>query len=122
MNVLGRFDDEEVFKNFDWSTFFYTRLFNSLKTILQEKKEAYKLKRAQNSKAVTYYNIKGYVLAFQVIPMRTKCIGKKSSKIRSIPDAMHSALRKASGIRGILDAFNEHREKWFFPDAISGIS
>ncbi|KAL4026085.1 hypothetical protein IC575_014509 [Cucumis melo] len=22
MNILGRFDDEEVFKNFDWSTFF----------------------------------------------------------------------------------------------------
>ncbi|KAA0053152.1 Ulp1-like peptidase [Cucumis melo var. makuwa] len=45
MDILGKVDDEEVFKNFDWSTFFYTRLLNSLKTILQGKKEAYELKR-----------------------------------------------------------------------------
>ncbi|TYJ98674.1 Ulp1-like peptidase [Cucumis melo var. makuwa] len=67
MDILGKVDDEEVFKNFDWSTFFYTRLFNSLKTILQGKKEAYELKRAKSSKAVAYYNIKGYVLAFQTV-------------------------------------------------------
>ncbi|KAA0066584.1 Ulp1-like peptidase [Cucumis melo var. makuwa] len=65
VDILGRVDDEEVFKNFDWSTFFYTRLLNSLKMVLQGKKEAYKLKRARTTKAVTYYNIKGYVLAFQ---------------------------------------------------------
>ncbi|KAA0066259.1 Ulp1-like peptidase [Cucumis melo var. makuwa] len=41
MDILGKVDDEEVFKNFDWSTFFYTRLLNSLKIILQGKKEAY---------------------------------------------------------------------------------
>ncbi|KAL4020688.1 hypothetical protein IC575_019469 [Cucumis melo] len=66
MDILGRVDDEEVFKNFDWSTFFYTCLLNSLKTSLQGKKEAYKLKKTKSSKAVTYYNIKDYVLAFQV--------------------------------------------------------
>ncbi|KAL0548984.1 hypothetical protein IC582_013463 [Cucumis melo] len=66
INILGKVDDEEVFKNFDWSTFFYTRLLNSLKIILQGKKEAYELKRAKSSKVVAYYNIKGYVLAFQV--------------------------------------------------------
>ncbi|KAL0549235.1 hypothetical protein IC582_013716 [Cucumis melo] len=57
MDVLGRID---------LSTFFYTHLLNSLKTILQGKKEAYELKRVRSSKAVSYYNIKGYVLAFQV--------------------------------------------------------
>ena len=67
MDILGRVDDEEAFKSFDWSTFFYTRLLNSLKTSLQGKKEAYELKKTRSSKAVSYYNIKGYVLAFQVI-------------------------------------------------------
>ncbi|KAA0033805.1 Ulp1-like peptidase [Cucumis melo var. makuwa] len=66
MDILGKVDDEEVFKNFDWSTFFYTHFINSLKTILQVKKEAYELKRAKSSKVVAYYNIKGYILAFQV--------------------------------------------------------
>ncbi|KAA0047816.1 Ulp1-like peptidase [Cucumis melo var. makuwa] len=65
IDVLGGVDDEEVFKNFDCSTFFYTLLLNNLKTILQGKKEAYELKRARSSKAVAYYNIKGYMLAFQ---------------------------------------------------------
>ncbi|KAA0063196.1 Ulp1-like peptidase [Cucumis melo var. makuwa] len=67
MDILGKVDDEEVFKNFDWSTFFYTSLLNSLKTILQGKKEAYMLKSAKSSKVVAYYNIKGYVLAFQTV-------------------------------------------------------
>ncbi|KAA0065952.1 Ulp1-like peptidase [Cucumis melo var. makuwa] len=66
MDILGRVDDEEVFKSFDWSTFFYTRLLKSLKTSLQGKKEAYELKKIKSSKAVAYYNIKGYVLAFSV--------------------------------------------------------
>ncbi|TYJ95617.1 Ulp1-like peptidase [Cucumis melo var. makuwa] len=66
-DILGKVDDEEVFKNFNWSTFFYTRLLNSLKTILHGKKEAYELKRAKSSKTVAYYNIKGYVLAFQTV-------------------------------------------------------
>ncbi|TYK01037.1 Ulp1-like peptidase [Cucumis melo var. makuwa] len=65
IDVLGGVDDEEVFKNFDCSTIFYTHLLNNLKTILQGKKEAYELKRARSSKAVAYYNIKGYMLAFQ---------------------------------------------------------
>ncbi|KAA0038330.1 Ulp1-like peptidase [Cucumis melo var. makuwa] len=69
MDILGRVDDEEAFKSFDWSTFFYTRLLNSLKTSLQGKKEAYELKKTRSSKAVSYYNIKGYVLAFQDIEM-----------------------------------------------------
>ncbi|KAA0047742.1 MuDRA-like transposase [Cucumis melo var. makuwa] len=67
MDILGRVDDEEAFKSFDWSTFFYTRLLNSLKTSLQGKKEAYELKKTRSSKAVSYYNIKGYVLAFQIV-------------------------------------------------------
>ncbi|KAA0037752.1 MuDRA-like transposase [Cucumis melo var. makuwa] len=67
MDILGRVDDEEAFKSFDWSTFFYTRLLNSLKTSLQGKKEAYKLKKTTSSKAVSYYNIKGYVLAFHTV-------------------------------------------------------
>ncbi|KAA0038898.1 Ulp1-like peptidase [Cucumis melo var. makuwa] len=67
MDILGRVDDEEVFKNFDWSTLFYTLLLNSLKISLQGKKEAYELKKTKSSKAVAYYNIKGYVLAFQTI-------------------------------------------------------
>ncbi|TYK23799.1 Ulp1-like peptidase [Cucumis melo var. makuwa] len=66
MDILRRVDDEEAFKSFDWSTFFYTRLLNSLKTSLQEKKEAYELKKTTSSKGVLYYNIKGYVLAFLV--------------------------------------------------------
>ncbi|KAL0546442.1 hypothetical protein IC582_016350 [Cucumis melo] len=66
MDILGRVDDEEAFKSFDWSTFFYTRLLNSLKTSLQGTKEAYELKKTTSFKAVAYYNIKGYVLAFQV--------------------------------------------------------
>ncbi|TYK01327.1 Ulp1-like peptidase [Cucumis melo var. makuwa] len=66
MDILGRVDDEEAFKSFGWSTFFYTRLLNSSKTSLQGKKEAYELKKTTSSKAVSYYNIKGYVLAFQV--------------------------------------------------------
>ncbi|KAA0041180.1 Ulp1-like peptidase [Cucumis melo var. makuwa] len=40
MDILGRVDDEEAFKSFDWSTFFYTRLLNSLKTSLQGKKRS----------------------------------------------------------------------------------
>ncbi|KAA0050465.1 Ulp1-like peptidase [Cucumis melo var. makuwa] len=67
MDILGRVYDEEVFKSFDWSTFFYTRLLKSLKTSLQGKKEAYELKKTKSSKAMTYYNIKGYVLAFQTV-------------------------------------------------------
>ncbi|KAL4013295.1 hypothetical protein IC575_025460 [Cucumis melo] len=66
MDILGRVDDKEAFKSFDWSIFFYTCLLNSLKTSLQGEKEAYELKKTTSSKAVSYYNIKGYVLAFQV--------------------------------------------------------
>ncbi|TYK18904.1 Ulp1-like peptidase [Cucumis melo var. makuwa] len=67
MDILGRVDDEEAFNSFDWSTFFYTRLLNNLKTSLQGKKEAYELKKTTSSKAVAYYNIKGYLLAFQTV-------------------------------------------------------
>ncbi|TYK06359.1 MuDRA-like transposase [Cucumis melo var. makuwa] len=67
MDILGRVDDEKAFKSFDWSTFFYTRLLNSLKTSLQGKKETYELKKTTSSKVVSYYNIKGYVLAFQTV-------------------------------------------------------
>ncbi|KAL0554262.1 hypothetical protein IC582_008179 [Cucumis melo] len=66
MDILERVDDEDVFKNCDWSTFFYTRLLNSLKKSLQRKKEAHELKKTKSSKVVAYYNIKGYVLSFQV--------------------------------------------------------
>ncbi|KAA0040899.1 Ulp1-like peptidase [Cucumis melo var. makuwa] len=43
MDILGRFKDKSP-----------------------RKKEAYELKKTRSSKAVAYYNIKGYVLAFQV--------------------------------------------------------
>ncbi|KAA0067351.1 MuDRA-like transposase [Cucumis melo var. makuwa] len=43
MDILGRFKDKSP-----------------------RKKEAYELKKTRSSKAVSYYNIKGYVLAFQV--------------------------------------------------------
>ncbi|KAA0062898.1 Ulp1-like peptidase [Cucumis melo var. makuwa] len=67
MDVLRRVNDKEIFKNFDWSTFFCTRLLNNLKTILRQKNEAYKLKKARSSKAVAYYNVKGYILDFQIV-------------------------------------------------------
>ncbi|KAA0035703.1 Ulp1-like peptidase [Cucumis melo var. makuwa] len=44
MDILGKVDDEEVFKSFDWSTFFYTRLLNNLKTSLQGKKRSIRAK------------------------------------------------------------------------------
>ncbi|KAL4023193.1 hypothetical protein IC575_016944 [Cucumis melo] len=50
MDILGRVDDEEVFKNFDWSTFFYTRLLNSLKISLQDKKKKKKSIRVKEDK------------------------------------------------------------------------
>ncbi|KAL4025517.1 hypothetical protein IC575_013918 [Cucumis melo] len=52
MDILGRVDNEEAFKSFDWSTFFYIRLLNSLKTCLQGKKEAYELKKTTIRKSV----------------------------------------------------------------------
>ena len=82
MDILGRVDDEEAFKSFDWSTFFYTRLLNSLKTSLQGKKEAYELKKTRSSKAVSYYNIKGYVLAFQVIFISSYTLSKCQLNIK----------------------------------------
>ena len=39
MDIFGRVDDEELFKSFDWLTFFYTLLLNDLKTNLQGKKK-----------------------------------------------------------------------------------
>ncbi|KAA0052194.1 Ulp1-like peptidase [Cucumis melo var. makuwa] len=84
MDILRRVDDEEVFKNFDWSTFFYTRLLNSLKTSLQGKKEAYKLKKTKSSKAVAYYNIKGYVWVFEVLSTASEHLTTKNNK-GSIP-------------------------------------
>ncbi|KAA0056384.1 Ulp1-like peptidase [Cucumis melo var. makuwa] len=99
MDILGKVDDEEVFKNFDRSTFFYTRMLNSLKTILQGKKEAYELKRAKSSKVVTYYNIKGYVLAFQVwayeiLSTASEHLATKNSK-QSIPRILRWNCTKA---------------------------
>ena len=52
MDVLGRVDDEEIFKNFDWSTFFYTRLLNSLKTILQGKKRSIRVKEGKKFESI----------------------------------------------------------------------
>ncbi|KAA0049479.1 Ulp1-like peptidase [Cucumis melo var. makuwa] len=60
---------EKIFKNFEFTNdddAVKLRLVNSLKTSLQGKKEAYELKKTTSSKAVAYYNIKDYVLAFQV--------------------------------------------------------
>ncbi|KAA0051888.1 Ulp1-like peptidase [Cucumis melo var. makuwa] len=80
MGILGRVDDEEAFKSFDWSTFFYTRLLNSLKTSLQGKKEAYELKKTTSSKAVAYYNIKGYVWAYEVLSTASEHLATRNSK------------------------------------------
>ncbi|KAA0035136.1 Ulp1-like peptidase [Cucumis melo var. makuwa] len=101
MDVLGRVDDEEVFKNFDWSTFFYTRLLNSLKKILQGKKEAYKLNRARSSKAVAYYNIKGYVWAYKTLSTASEHLATKTTVVQ--PRLKLSPQEKAfkeSQIRG----------------------
>ncbi|KAA0044934.1 Ulp1-like peptidase [Cucumis melo var. makuwa] len=73
---------EEIFKNFEFTNdddavkvalavFIETVMVGKdkktyLKTSLQGKKEAYELKKTTSCKAVSYYNIKGYVLAFQV--------------------------------------------------------
>ncbi|KAA0038286.1 Ulp1-like peptidase [Cucumis melo var. makuwa] len=98
MDILGRVDDDEVFKNFDWSTFFYTRLLNSLNISLQGKKEAYELKKTKSSKAVAYYIIKGYVIAFQLSTqekafMESRIRGDKNMELEddeSIPDINNS--------------------------------
>ncbi|KAA0067870.1 Ulp1-like peptidase [Cucumis melo var. makuwa] len=74
------YDDEKTFKSFDLSTFFYTRLLNSLKTSLQGKKEAYELKKTTSSKAVAYYNIKGYVWAYEVLSTANEHLATKNSK------------------------------------------
>ncbi|KAA0039031.1 Ulp1-like peptidase [Cucumis melo var. makuwa] len=84
MDILGKVDDEEVFKNFDWSTFFYTCLLDSLETILQGKKEAYELKRAKSFKVVAYYNIKGYVWAYEILSTASEQLAIKNNK-GSIP-------------------------------------
>ncbi|KAA0041537.1 Ulp1-like peptidase [Cucumis melo var. makuwa] len=72
---------EEVFKKFDFTNdddavkvalalFIKTMVVGKdkkiLKTILQRSKKSFELKRARSLKAVAYYNIKGYVLAFEV--------------------------------------------------------
>ncbi|KAA0041688.1 Ulp1-like peptidase [Cucumis melo var. makuwa] len=93
MDILGRVDDEEAFKSFDWSTFFYTRLLNSLKTSLQGKKEAYKLKKTRSSKAVSYYNIKGYVLAFQVWAYEVLSTANEHLATRNSKGLIHRILR-----------------------------
>ncbi|KAA0043655.1 hypothetical protein IC582_019110 [Cucumis melo] len=93
MDILGRVDDDEVFKSFDWSTFFYTRLLNSLKTSLQGKKEAYELKKTKGSKAVTYYNIKGYVLASQVWAYELLSTTSKHLAIKNNKGSIPSILR-----------------------------
>ncbi|KAA0040903.1 Ulp1-like peptidase [Cucumis melo var. makuwa] len=98
MDVLGRVDDEEVFKNFDCSTFFDTRLINNLKTILQGKKEAYELKKARSLKAVGYYNIKAYVLAFQVWAYET--LSTASEHLATNMQSPNN-LKEMNGIRKI---------------------
>ncbi|KAA0045590.1 Ulp1-like peptidase [Cucumis melo var. makuwa] len=93
MDILGIVDDEEVFKSFDWSTFFYTCLLNSLKTSLQGKKEAYELKKTKSSKAVAYYNIEGYVLAFQVWAYEVPSIASEQLATRNNKGLIPRILR-----------------------------
>ncbi|KAA0067520.1 Ulp1-like peptidase [Cucumis melo var. makuwa] len=122
MDILERVDDEEVFKNFDWSTFFYTRLLNSLKTSLQGKKDAYEFKKTKSSKAVAYYNIKGYVLAFlvcayEVLSTASEHLTTKNSKIVVKTKPKLSTQEKAfmaSRIRGDDNMKMENNE--FIPD------
>ncbi|KAA0052274.1 Ulp1-like peptidase [Cucumis melo var. makuwa] len=65
MDILERVDDGEAFKSFDWSTFLYTRLLNSLKTSLQGKKEAYELKKQQVPKQCHTTTSKAMCLLFR---------------------------------------------------------
>ncbi|KAL0557003.1 hypothetical protein IC582_005521 [Cucumis melo] len=99
MDILGRVDDEEAFKSFDWSTFFYTRLLNSLKTSLQGKKEAYELKKTRSSKAVSYYNIKeeqSHSKSYKKLRKEIKEVRKDLSTLTSIVCRMDDTITKQS--------------------------
>ncbi|KAA0065999.1 Ulp1-like peptidase [Cucumis melo var. makuwa] len=79
MDILGRVDDEE------------------------EKKEAYELKKIKSYKAVAYYNIKGYVLAFQmwvyeVLSTVSEHLTTKNSK-GSIPRILRWNCTQASSYK-----------------------
>ncbi|KAA0045953.1 Ulp1-like peptidase [Cucumis melo var. makuwa] len=79
MDILERVDDEEVFKSFDWSTFFYTHLLKSLKASLQGKKEAYKLKRQKVPKQWHTTTSKATCLLFRIL--RWNCTQAPSYKM-----------------------------------------
>ena len=46
VNTLEIVDDPEVFLHYDWSSVFFRRVVNSMKTILRGKKEAHDIKKA----------------------------------------------------------------------------
>ena len=62
--TFGLVNDPEVFANYDWSSIFFKRLLNSMKTIMHGTKEVHDIKKADNPKHIIYYCIKGFVLAF----------------------------------------------------------
>ncbi|KAA0067061.1 Ulp1-like peptidase [Cucumis melo var. makuwa] len=96
MDILGKVDDEEVFKNFDWSTFFYTCLLNSLKTILQGKKEAYELKRAKKFQSRGILQHKRLRTCFSVNQTPQLSPRKKNKQTVADEFEMHPMTKKKS--------------------------
>ncbi|KAL4018523.1 hypothetical protein IC575_022121 [Cucumis melo] len=119
MDILRRVDDEEAFKSFDWSTFFYTHLLNSLKTSLQGKKEAYELKKTRSSKAVSYYNIKGYVWAYEVLSTANEHLATRNSK-GLIPRILRWNCTQAPSYKMLQKNIFDNKNKAFMESRIRG--
>ncbi|KAA0054987.1 Ulp1-like peptidase [Cucumis melo var. makuwa] len=98
MDVLGRVDDEEIFKNFDWSTFFYTRLLNSMKTILHGKKsiQIKEGKKFESSDILQRQRLRTcfQVWAYETLSTASEHLATKNSK-RSIPRILRSNCTQA---------------------------
>ncbi|XP_038896280.1 uncharacterized protein LOC120084553 [Benincasa hispida] len=54
-NIFGIFDDHDVFVHYDWSSLFYGRTLNSMKTIMRGKNEAYDSKKAKGDHYASHY-------------------------------------------------------------------
>ncbi|XP_038876799.1 uncharacterized protein LOC120069187 [Benincasa hispida] len=84
-NIFGIVDDHDVFIHYDWSSLFYGRTLNSMKTFMHMC-EAYDSKKAESDHHASHYRIKGFVLAFQVwayeiLSTSSKFISTKVSKV-----------------------------------------
>ncbi|TYK18649.1 MuDRA-like transposase [Cucumis melo var. makuwa] len=78
-HFLLRVDGEEAFKSFDWSTFFYTRLLNSLETSLQGKKSirAKEDNKFQSSDILQHQRLRA---CFSVLSTASEHIAIRNSK------------------------------------------